>query len=288
MCRGHALIEDVPGVGKTMLARSLAISTGCNFKRMQFTPDLLPSDVIGVSFYNQAKGTFEFRPGPIMAQVVMADEINRATPKTQSALLEAMEERQVSVDGVTHTLPRPFFVIATQNHVEYEGTFPLPEAQLDRFLQRINMGYPEFSEEMAIIAGQATVHPIERLKPVATPEEVLFLQDAVGTIYIDETVREYVVSIVRATRENTDIALGASPRASLGLSHAAQALALLRGREFVIPDDVKELAEGTIAHRLILSPAARMKGVETSQVVAQILSEVQVPGARRGATLKAV
>jgi len=278
MCRGHALIEDVPGVGKTMLARSLAVSIGCGFKRIQFTPDLLPSDIIGVSIYSQAKCEFEFRPGPIISQVVLADEINRATPKTQSALLEAMDERQVTVSGETYPLPRPFFVIATQNPVEYEGTFPLPEAQLDRFLQCISLGYPGFKEEMLMIARQEKAHPIETLNPVSSPDEVIRLQEAVKEIRVEEKVRTYQVSVLQATRNHADISLGASPRATLHLFRACQALALLRDRNYVIPDDVKELAEGLIGHRLIMSHAARMRGEDRRTLIAQILDTVPVPG----------
>ena len=233
---GHILVEDVPGVGKTMLARSLAVSIGGTFSRIQFTPDLLPSDVTGVSMYNQGTGEFNFRSGPISAQLVLADEINRATPKTQSALLEAMEERQVTVDGVTHQLPAPFLVIATQNSIEYEGTFPLPEAQLDRFLMRINVGYPLFAEEMSIIAQQEFSHPIQDLEAVATPEEVITLQQAAQSVYVDTLVREYLVSLSDATRSHQDAALGASPRASLGLFRTGRALALVRGRDYVLPE----------------------------------------------------
>lgn len=278
MCRGHALVEDVPGVGKTMLARSLAVSVGCGFKRIQFTPDLLPSDIVGVSIYNQAKCEFEFRPGPIASQFVLADEINRATPKTQSALLEAMDERQVTVSGETYPLPRPFFVIATQNPVEYEGTFPLPEAQLDRFLQCISLGYPDFEQELLMIASQEKAHPIETLKPVSSPEEVIRLQEAVKEIRVDEKVRAYVVSVLQATRNHPDISLGASPRATLNMFRACQALALLRGRDYVIPDDVKELAEGLIGHRLVTSHAARMRGEDRRTLISQILDTVPVPG----------
>ncbi len=275
---GHALVEDVPGVGKTMLAKSIAISTGCSFKRIQFTPDLLPSDVTGVSVYNQKTGEFHFRHGPIMAQVVLADEINRATPKTQSALLEAMEEQQVSVDGVTHPTPRPFYVIATQNPIEYEGTFPLPEAQLDRFLLRISLGYPTFTEELSIIEHQEVVHPIEDLKPVISTEEVMALQDAAKQIYVDPLVREYMVSLVEATRQHPEVALGASPRASIGLFKVTRALALIRGREYVIPDDVKDVAVEVLAHRVIVSSATRMRGIDGKQVVADVLNSVPVPG----------
>jgi MoxR-like ATPase len=281
IAEGHILIEDVPGVGKTMLAKSVATSIGCSFKRIQFTPDLLPSDVTGISVYNQQKGEFEFREGPIMAEVVLADEINRATPKTQSALLEAMEEHQVTVDGVTHYLQSPFLVMATQNPIEYEGTFPLPEAQLDRFLMRISLGYPEFMEEMAIIEQQEQAHPIESLQPVATPEEVMSLQQAAKSIYVDQLVRQYIVSLTEATRRHREVSLGASPRASLGLFRSARALALVRDRDYVIPDDIKQLASSVIAHRLVLSPSARMRGVQNADVVNDLLSNVPVPGVTR-------
>ena len=281
IAQGHILVEDVPGVGKTMLAKSLSTSIGCNFKRIQFTPDLLPSDVAGISVYNQATGEFQFRPGPIMSEVVLADEINRATPKTQSALLEAMEELQVTVDGVTHHLHHPFIVIATQNPIEYEGTFPLPEAQLDRFLMRISLGYPDFEEELAIIEQQEKVHPIESLEAVSTPEEVVGLQEAAKEVYVDRVVREYIVSLTEATREHRDVSLGASPRASLGLFRAARALALVLDRDYVIPDDIKALASAVTAHRIILSPAARMRGVKSTDVVADLFNTVAVPGATR-------
>ena len=281
IAQGHILVEDVPGVGKTMLAKSLSTSIGCNFKRIQFTPDLLPSDVAGISVYNQATGEFQFRPGPIMSEVVLADEINRATPKTQSALLEAMEELQVTVDGVTHHLHHPFIVIATQNPIEYEGTFPLPEAQLDRFLMRISLGYPDFEEELAVIEQQEKVHPIESLEAVSTPDEVVGLQEAAKEVYVDRVVREYIVSLTEATREHRDVSLGASPRASLGLFRAARALALVLDRDYVIPDDIKALAPSVTAHRIILSPAARMRGVRSTDVVADLLNTVAVPGATR-------
>ena len=281
IAQGHLLIEDVPGVGKTMLAKSLSISIGCSFKRIQFTHDLLPSDESGISVYDQRSGEFNFRPGPIMSQVVLADEINRATPKTQSALLEAMEELQVTVDGITHILEHPFMVIATQNPIEYEGTFPLPEAQLDRFLMRISIGYPEFMEEMSIIQQQEIEHPMDSLEPVATPEEVVSLQVAAKSVYVDRLVRHYIVSLVEATRQHADIALGASPRASLGLFRAARGLALVQDRDYVVPDDIKALAAPVIAHRVILSPSARMRGVGNADVVAELLDSVAVPGAAR-------
>ena len=281
VARGHLLVEDVPGVGKTMLAKSLAMSTGCSFKRIQFTPDLLPSDVSGISIYNQQSGEFLFRPGPIISQVVLADEINRATPKTQSALLEAMEELQVTVDGVTHILEQPFIVMATQNPIEYEGTFPLPEAQLDRFLMRISIGYPEFEEEMAVIEQQEHTHPIESLKPVATPADVEAMQEAAKDVFVDPTVRQYIVRLIEATRTHRDVALGASPRASLGLFRASRGTALVQERDYVIPDDIKDLAPSVIAHRLILSSSARMRGVRSTDVVQDLLSQVPVPGAVR-------
>ena len=281
IAQGHILVEDVPGVGKTMLAKSLSISIGCNFKRIQFTPDLLPSDVAGISVYNQATGEFQFRPGPIMSEVVLADEINRATPKTQSALLEAMEELQVTVDGVTHYLQHPFVVMATQNPIEYEGTFPLPEAQLDRFLMRISLGYPEFEEELAIIEQQEKAHPIESLEAVATREDVIGLQEAAKEIYVDRVVREYIVNLTEATREHRDVSLGASPRASLGLFRAARALALVLDRDYVIPDDIKTLAAPVTAHRIILSPSARMRGVRSVDLISDLLNTLTVPGATR-------
>ena len=280
ICQGHSLIEDVPGVGKTMVAKSIARSTGCSFKRLQFTPDMLPSDITGASIYNQKTGDFEFRPGPIMAQIVLADEINRATPKTQSALLEAMEERQVTVEGVTRLLPQPFMVLATQNPVEYEGTFPLPEAQLDRFLLRIRLGYPSFDDEIEIIDRQQFVHPIDSLQPVASPQDLLAIQRTTRSIYVDVLIKHYIVNLVAATRNHPDIALGASPRATLSLVRTAQTMALLRGRDYVIPDDVKELARPVMAHRIIVAPGARMRGLDGDQVVGEVLERVTVPGVR--------
>jgi MoxR-like ATPase len=280
IARGHALIEDVPGVGKTMLARSIARSAGCKFRRIQFTPDILPSDVTGVSVYNQKTNEFEFRSGPIMAEIVLADEVNRATPKTQSALLEAMEERQVTVDGVTYALPRPFMVLATQNPIEYEGTFPLPEAQLDRFFLRIGLGYPEPAEEVAIMGRQQLVDPFETLEPVSTPAQIASLQDAARQIYIDDLVKEYIVALVSATRSHGDAALGASPRASLALMRGGQARALMDGRDYVLPDDVKAIAAAVMGHRVILSPGARMRGVTGDSLVDEVLEKVPVPGAK--------
>jgi len=281
LCQGHVLIEDVPGVGKTALAKALARSVGCSFRRIQFTPDLLPSDVTGVSIYNQKTGEFEFRAGPVMAQIVLADEINRATPKTQSALLESMEEHQITVDGVTHPLPIPFLVMATQNPIEYEGTFPLPEAQLDRFLLRLSLGYPDASDEMLILGRQQISHPLDMLQQVVQVDELLEAQMAVRRdVYVDRLIRQYIVAIVGATRQHPDVYLGASPRGSLGLFRTAQALAALRGRDYVIPDDIKWLAEPVLAHRLIVNPAARIKNVSAREVIAEVLETVPIPGAR--------
>ena len=281
IAKGHILIEDVPGVGKTMLAKSISSSIGCSFKRIQFTPDLLPSDIVGVSIYNQSTREFQFRPGPVMAQIVLVDEINRATPKTQSALLEAMEELQVSVDGVTRPLEQPFIVMATQNPIEYEGTFPLPEAQLDRFLMRISLGYPSFTDELSVIEQQEKTHPIDELEAVASPEDVIKLQKAAQNVYVDTAVREYIVGLIEATRNHEDVFLGASPRASLGMFRAVRGMAILQDRDYVIPDDVKELAYAVLAHRLILSPAARMRGLHTGQVIDGLLESVAVPGVSR-------
>ncbi len=278
--QGHLLIEDVPGVGKTNLAKSLAKSVGCSFKRIQFTPDLLPSDVTGVSIYNQKTSTFEFRPGPIVAQVVLADEVNRATPKTQAALLEAMEEHQVTVDGTTYALPVPFMVLATQNPIEYEGTFPLPESQLDRFLLRIHLGYPSPKDEVALLEQQALRHPLDDLRAVATARELEDAQNAVRAVRVDPLIRRYVVDLVSATRSHEDVYLGASPRASLSLMRAAQARALLSGRDYTIPDDVKALTVPVLAHRLIVSPEARMRNASPHAVLAGLIAELPVPGSR--------
>jgi len=280
LCEGHLLIEDVPGVGKTMLARAIARSIGCTFRRIQFTPDMLPSDVTGVSIYNQKTMEFEFRSGPIMAQIVLTDEINRATPKTQSALLEAMEERQVTVDGITHAMARPFLVLATQNPIEYEGTFPLPEAQVDRFMMRIHLGYPSKAHEVDVLNRQSDHHPIQDLTQVLSVEELVEAQKAVRTVYVDDLVKNYIVDLVTTTRDHPDIYLGASPRGSLGLFSAARAWAAIEGRDFVLPDDVKLLAEPTLAHRLIISPSARIKNVTPRQVIEDALRHTPVPGAR--------
>ena len=284
---GHALIEDVPGVGKTLLARSIARSTGSKFKRLQFTPDLLPSDVTGVSVYNQKTNEFEFRPGPIMAQIVLADEVNRATPKTQSALLEAMEEGQVTVDGVTYELPQPFMVLATQNPIEYEGTFPLPEAQLDRFFLRISLGYPDPDHEVAVMNSHLTSEPIKELEPIAAPEDIVGLQQAVRGVYIDDLVKQYIVALSNATRDHVDIALGVSPRASLALMRGSQARALMDGRDYVVPDDVKSIAVPVMSHRLILTPAARMREATGDTLVAEVLDATPVPGAGSATRSKA-
>ena len=278
LCQGHLLIEDVPGVGKTMLARSLAKSIGCSFNRIQFTPDMLPSDVTGVSIYNQSNSQFEFRSGPIMAQVVLADEINRATPKTQAALLEAMQERQVTVDGVTHDLPKPFMVLATQNPIEYEGTFPLPEAQLDRFLMKIWLGYPDLDAEMRVLDTQQFAHPLDSLQTVVSVDELLANQEEIKKVYISEEVKRYMVEVVRQTRVHNDVYLGASTRGSLALYRTGQAYAAMQGRDYVLPDDVKYLAKPCLAHRVILGPAARLRSVTDVDVIEEILESVPVPG----------
>ena len=278
LCKGHLLIEDVPGVGKTMLARSLAKSIGCEFSRVQFTADMLPSDITGVSIYNQASQDFEYRPGPIIAQVVLADEINRATPKTQSALLEAMEEKQVTVDGVTHYLPDPFMVFATQNPIEYDGTFRLPEAQLDRFLLRIQLGYPDIENEIDVLDRQQFGHPLIELETVVAAADVLAAQQTIQHVHIAADVKRYIVEIASRTREHPEVYLGASPRGSLALYRASQAQAALRGRDFVLPDDIKSLAVPALAHRIILGPGARLKNLTADDIVRSVLGELLVPG----------
>ncbi len=280
LAQGHILIEDVPGVGKTMLAKSLSRSIGCTFKRIQFTPDMLPSDVTGVSVFNQKTREFEFRPGPIHAQIVVADEINRATPKTQSAMLEAMEERQVTVDGTTHTLERPFLVLATQNPIEYEGTFPLPEAQLDRFLLRISLGYPEKDDEIRVLDSQQFQHPVDQIEQVVGVEELLAAQQRIKEVYVDPLIKSYIVELVRQTRRHADVYLGASPRGSLALYRCGQARAAILGRDYVIPDDIKVLVEAALAHRVIIGPAARIKDIDARSVVHEIVNGVPVPGAQ--------
>jgi MoxR-like ATPase len=284
LCRGHVLIEDVPGVGKTVLAKAVARSVGASFKRIQFTPDLLPSDVTGVSVYNPQTTRFEFRPGPIVAQMVLADEINRATPKTQSALLEAMEEAQVTVDGVTHPLPEPFIVLATENPIDYEGTYPLPEAQLDRFLLRLALGYPGRENEIEMLARQHQQHPLIDLPQVVGAHDLVTAQQAVRGVHVSPLVSEYIVAIADSTRRMPDVLLGASPRGSLALYNASRALSAMRGRQFVTPDDVKALAGATLSHRIIPTPGARLRGVTGTDIVHQLLDSIPVPGAHpRGA-----
>ena len=278
LCQGHVLIEDVPGVGKTMLARSLARSLDCTFNRIQFTPDMLPSDVTGVSIYNQQKNKFEFRPGPVIGQIILADEINRATPKTQAALLEAMEERQVTVDGETHILPKPFMVMATQNPIEYEGTFPLPEAQLDRFLLRLRLGYPSAADEIRVLDDQQIQHPLESLKSVVKLKEILQAVDAVKHVYISPSIKKYIVELTTRTRQSADVYLGASPRGSLSLARASQAQAALLGRDHVLPDDVQALATAVLAHRIIVSPAARLSDLSSDRITQEIVHATPVPG----------
>lgn len=277
LCEGHILLEDVPGVAKTMLARALARSIGCTFKRIQCTPDLLPTDVTGVSVFNQKSAEFEFRPGPIFAQTVLADEINRATPRTQSALLEAMAERRVSVDGQTYTLKAPFLVVATQNPIDHEGTFPLPEAQLDRFLVRLSLGYPTLEEEARMLERLQRTHPIDDLAPVVSAADLASCQLAVREVYVDPRVRKYLLEIVSATREHDDIQLGASPRASIALFRTSQAMAALAGRNFVLPDDVKRMTQPVLTHRIILRPESRLRKVTMTSVLQEILGEVSVP-----------
>jgi MoxR-like ATPase len=276
---GHILIEDIPGVGKTMMAKALARSIGCSFSRIQFTPDMLPSDVTGVSLFNQKTREFEFRGGPIIAQIVLADEINRATPKTQAALLEAMEERQITVDGETHPMPDPFLILATQNPIEYEGTFPLPEAQLDRFLMRIQLGYPSPAEELTVLSAQQYEHPINHMQQVVSVQELLSAQYAVREVYVAEEIKHYIVDLVNSTRQHPDVYLGSSPRGSLSLFRTAQTRAAMAGRDYVIPDDVKALAEVTLAHRVIVGPEARVNKVSSRTIVQDVLVSTPVPGA---------
>ncbi len=277
LCKGHVLVEDVPGIGKTTMAKALAQSLGCTFNRIQFTPDLMPTDVLGVNFYNQKSGDFEFRAGPIFSQILLADEINRATPRTQSALLEAMGERQVTIDGVTRAISEPFMVLATQNPIEMEGTFPLPEAQLDRFMLRIKLGYPSPDEESDILLRFQKDTILPALDPITTESELRPLQDAVTTVRVDDTIRMYVVAITQATREHDGLSLGASPRAALSLYKTAQAKAALDARDFVTPDDVKEMAETVLAHRMILTSNSRLRGRTTEMIVEEVLDSVPVP-----------
>jgi MoxR-like ATPase len=278
---GHLLIEDVPGVGKTMLARSLAKSLGCTFGRIQFTPDMLPSDVTGVSIYNQATREFEYQPGPIVSQIVLVDEINRATPKTQSALLEAMEERQVTVDGVSHQLPEPFMVLATQNPIEYEGTYSLPEAQLDRFLMRIDLGYPALRDEIEVLDRQQYSHPIRDLQAAVSAEDLLACQEQVKTVFVSPAVKEYIVRLVQQTRQHPDVFLGASPRGSLTLYRTAQARAAMAGRDYALPDDVKFIAPYVLSHRVLVSPSARLRNVQAAEIVRAILDQMAMPEPER-------
>lgn len=282
LCQGHLLIEDVPGTGKTVLAKSLARSVGCSFRRIQFTPDMLPSDVTGVTIFNQQTRQFEFRPGPIMAQIVLTDEINRATPKTQAALLEAMEERQVTVDGVTYPTPRPFLVLATQNPIEYEGTFPLPEAQLDRFLLRLSLGYPGPTDEIRMLEAQQTVHPLENLQEVVSAESLLEAQQAVRGVRAALEIKRYILDLVTATRRHGEVYLGASPRGSLALMRSAQAWAALSGRDYILPDDVKRMAPYVLAHRMIVGAAARIRELDSRTLIDEILRTVPAPGGEVG------
>lgn len=275
--RGHLLIEDAPGLGKTMLARSMAASLALQYKRVQFTPDLLPSDVTGVSIFNQKKGEFEFKPGPVFTNILLADEINRTTPRTQSSLLESMEESQVTVDGKTYRLPQVFMVIATQNPVELQGTYPLPEAQLDRFFMRIKVGYPSVDQEVSIMEMQAKEHPIHSLTPVSSQEQVLAMQDAVKAIHVDKTVKNYIASLVEATRRHPQVMLGASPRGSLGIMRASQALAAIRGLDYVDPALIKVVAKPVLAHRILVKPQARLGGVSSETVLDAVLESVPVP-----------
>ncbi|RME83058.1 MAG: MoxR family ATPase [Caldilineae bacterium] len=277
LCEGHILFEDVPGIGKTTLAKALARSLGCTFARIQFTPDLLPSDVTGISWYNQKTQEFEFRPGPIMGQIILADEINRATPRTQSALLEAMQERQITVDRDTYPLPRPFLVLATQNPIELEGTFPLPEAQIDRFLIKTSLGYPTEAEENNILERYARRDPLVELEPVVGPDDILAMQERVRAVHVEEVVRAYMVRVVRATREHPAVDLGASPRGTLALYRTSQAHAALRGRDYVLPDDVKAMTPYVLTHRIHISPQTRLRGRTPEEVIAEVVGEVETP-----------
>jgi len=278
LCQGHVLIEDVPGVGKTVMARSLARSLDCSFNRIQFTPDMLPSDVTGVSIFNQQKNAFEFRAGPIIGQIILTDEINRTTPKTQAALLEAMEERQVTVDGVTHVLPKPFMVLATQNPIEYEGTFPLPEAQLDRFLLRVRIGYPSLMNEIRILEAQQLQHPLEALKPVVKSKEVLAAIKAVRQVFVSQAIKRYIVDLTSRSRQSDDVYLGSSPRGSLALFRTGQARAAMQGRDYVLPDDIQDMAVPVLGHRIIVGPAARLREVSADRIVREVVENVSVPG----------
>lgn len=283
LCQGHILLEDVPGVGKTVMAKALAKSIGAEFRRIQFTPDMLPSDVTGVSIFNQRTNEFEFRAGPIFSQIVLTDEINRATPKTQAALLEAMEERQVTVDGVTYPMSNPFLVIATQNPIEYEGTFPLPEAQLDRFIMRVHLGYPQPTEEITMLENQQREHPIEQVQQVVAVDELIQAQRAIREIYSNYDIKQYIIALVTATRNHPDVYLGSSPRGAIALFRTSQAYAALHGREYIIPDDVKAMAEITLAHRVIVGPSARIKEISSRSIVQQIVNATPIPGATIGA-----
>lgn len=277
LCEGHLLLEDVPGTGKTTLAKTIAASLGCSFRRVQFTPDLLPSDLTGIYYFNQKAQEFEFRPGPIMAQILLADEINRATPRTQSALLEAMQERQVTVDIATHSLPRPFLVMATQNPIELEGTFPLPEAQLDRFLMKVALGYPDEDNENTMLLRFERDDPLETIQSVIGPDDILAMQTEIRTTRVENSVRRYIVNVCRATRLHEEIALGASPRATMALYHTCQARAAIKGRDFVIPDDVKQMAPFVLTHRLVVNPQIRLRGREPEDVIRDIVNTVPVP-----------
>lgn len=279
LSKGHILIEDIPGVGKTMMAKALARSIGSNFSRIQFTPDMLPSDVTGIYLFNQKTREFEFRAGPIMAQIVLADEINRTTPKTQAALLEAMEEHQITVDGERHVLPDPFLILATQNPIEYEGTFPLPEAQLDRFMIRIQLGYPTPEEELTVLSAQQYEHPVQNMQQVVSIQELIAAQRAIREIYVSDEVKQYIVALVNGTRKHPDVYLGSSPRGSLALFRTSQTRAAMAGRDYVIPDDVRALTEVTLAHRILVGPAARVNNVNSRNIVQDVLQKTPVPGA---------